>query len=272
MAVEQIASFSNVRVEQDGKVRIITIVRDERRNALNEQICNDIADSVDQACKEADENDSVRVIMLRGEGAAFCAGADLGSSDPAGEVETSDSNGAVYGGGFHNALWRMLHSITHANVLVVGDVQGPAVGAGSQLSLACDLLFVGERAWFGVPAVQLGFALDAWTINRAKDLLGGANARRVLLAGARVTGEQALAAGFAAGSGTSEQAMEWAKELASNAPLSAHSLKMVLNNNDASYELTAEQQELYDKCWASDDAAEARQARMDKRPPEFKRS
>lgn len=263
---ELIAELTNLRIEQVNKVRIITIVRDERRNALNEEICNGIADAIDQASKDAETDDSVRVVMMRGEGKAFCAGADLGSSAP-----TEGADGAVYGGGFHNALWRMLHSITHANILVVGDVQGPAVGAGSQLSLACDLLFVGEDAWFGVPAAQLGFALDAWTINRAKDLLGGANARRVLLGAARVNAQQALDAGFASGIGTSEHAMEWAQKLAGNAPLSVYSLKSKLNANDASYSLTKEQQELYDLCWASEDAAEARLARKEKRVPEFKR-
>ena len=67
----------------------------------------------------------------------------------------------------------MLTTVTDVPVPVIADIQGPAVGAGCQLALACDLRVMGEGAVTWVPAVQHGFALDPWTVNRAVELLGG---------------------------------------------------------------------------------------------------
>lgn len=261
------AQYDNVRVEVSGKVWTIVLDRDEQRNALNSAMCEQIAATIAEASELALASDEVRVIVIRGEGKAFCAGADLGSSKPA----AGESAGGVYGGNFHEALWSMLRACVNAPLLVVANVQGPAVGAGSQLSLACDLRIVGERAWFGVPAASLGFALDAWTINRAKDLLGGALARNVLIGAQRATADQAVASGFAIAKASGEEADAVIEGLAGLAPMSVAQLKSVLNAKDSTYELTPVQEQEYDACWASEDSAEAKLARREKRAPSFSR-
>ncbi|MDO5097342.1 MAG: enoyl-CoA hydratase [Corynebacterium sp.] len=250
-------------VETSGQVRILTLNRPEKRNALNTDMCRKIAVAVHEASHGPGE--TARAVLIRGNGKAFCAGADLGPTDT-----QAEATGGVYGGGFHEALHTMLRAIVNSPVPVIADIQGPAVGAGSQLSLACDLRVAGENAWFGVPAAALGFALDSWTINRAQDLLGGSIARNMLIAHQRVTAEQAAVVGFVTKIGDSQTALNFAEEVASLAPLAMKQLKGVLNERDGSYNLDAQQQELYDVCWASEDAAEAKAARREKRAPVFR--
>ncbi len=256
---------SELLVEDHGYVRILRLNRPEKRNALNTQLCRRITLEIEKAAQLDDA--TIRVILVRGAGKAFCAGADLGPAQTSSEQQTS---GGVYGGGFHDALFAMLRAIVACPIPVIADVQGPAVGAGTQLALACDLRVAGDAAWFGVPAAALGFALDSWTINRAQNLLGGSVARNMLIAHQRVALAQAVATGFVVRHDDSDGALKFAQEVASLAPMAMWQLKSVLNERDASYQLTTEQQVLYNACWASEDAAEARQARAEKRSPVFR--
>lgn len=264
-ALHALGGIETVKVSSDGFVRHIVIDRDGRRNALSRDMCLAIAHAVSEASAAAVDNASVRAVVVSGVGRAFCAGADLGSS--AGE---QGPDGAVYGSDFHDALFAMLHSIIQAKVPIIANVQGPAVGAGMQLALACDLRVVGESAWFKVPAVSLGFALDGWTIGRAQKLCGGAFARNLLLAGATLTSDAALASGFALSRGDHAAAVAFAHEVAGLAPLAVRQLKGALNYGETDYALDEQSQVLFSQCWSSEDMREARQARAEKRVPQFK--
>ncbi|MEJ5927633.1 enoyl-CoA hydratase [Corynebacterium sp. H128] len=249
--------MSSLRQEADGKVLILTIDRDEKRNALNTELCMAIADAVNHITLE--DEAPIRAVLIRGEGRAFCAGADL-----------SGEGGGVYGDGFLAALQHMLTSLLHCPVPVIADIQGPAIGAGAQLSLACDLRVVGPDAWFAVPPAKLGFALDNWTIRRAVSLLGGSVARGLLLAAQRIDAQQAHNVGYVHVQGDSAAALDFAHEVSGNAPLSMRQLKSVLNDEGFGFDLSVKQQEDYRAAWNSEDAKEARAARSEKRAPEFK--
>lgn len=229
-------------------IAVVTLQRDHKRNALDAAVCLAVATAVTTA-----QQQGARAVLIRGEGKAFCAGADLA--------------GGVYTDEFHENLSRMLTTITSSPLPVIADIQGPAIGAGMQLAMACDLRVCGERAWFAVPVVKLGIAVDRWTIDRAKALLGGAHARNLLLRGARLDAAQAAQIGLAAELGDSTVAWDLACEMADNAPLTIAHLKLVLN--DEVVAATEEQELLRAQCWASEDATEARAARVDKRQPMF---
>lgn len=249
------------------QVAVITIRRDHKRNSLNADVCGQIASYV----HEAENTESVRAILVRGEGKAFCAGADLA--------------GGVYTSAFHHNLDAMLTSITHSPLPVIADVHGPAVGAGTQLAMACDLRVVGESGWFSVPVVRLGIAVDPWTIHRAVGLLGGARARSFLYTAERLGPDAAVTAGLASSRGNHDDAWQVAVDQATNAPLTFRYLKAVFNQvvptgvfegspteaiGDDGTDLTAVHERLRTECWDSDDAAEARAARSEKRSPVFK--
>src|SRR5699024_12180081 len=91
----------------------------------------------------------------------------------------------------------MLQAVLEAPVPVIADVHGPAIGAGCQLILACDLRVFQDAGECWVPVARHGFALDEWTHSRAVELMGGAWARNIFLGGAHLSAEQARELGFA---------------------------------------------------------------------------
>ncbi|MBD8505800.1 enoyl-CoA hydratase [Hoyosella sp. G463] len=234
---------------RDQDVVTIELQREDRRNALNTTICTGITEMV----REAEET-GARAIVLTGRGAAFCAGADLGS--------------AAYDRDFIGSLYAMLHALQHTPLPVIAAVNGPAIGAGVQLTVAADLRVVAEDAYFMVPIAKLGLAMDNWTINRLSELAGGSSARAMLMAAEPLAADQALQCGLANRHGDLAVAQQWAAEIAQLAPLTIRHLKLVFNHTPQS-EPTAEQQAAHRAAWASSDVAEARQARMEGRRPTF---
>ena len=153
-------------------------------------------------------------MVVTGEGSSFCAGADFGE---------------VYGDGFRKALYEMLRRFTASPVPIIAAVNGPAIGAGTQLALAADLRMVSPGATFAVPTATLGLAVDPWTIRRLALLAGGGNARRILLACEPLSAEDALQCGLADAAGDLDAALERAARIAALAPLTLAYSKQVLN-------------------------------------------
>ncbi len=234
-------------VTRDDDVVVLELQRDERRNALNLELCQAIHAAVDEAVEA-----NVRAIVVTGHGSVFCSGADLGG---------------VYGPEFLEALYGMLHHLTRVPVPIVAAVNGPAIGAGTQLAIACDLRVADVSATFAVPTAKNGMAVDAWTIRTLAQLAGAGPARRLMLAAESLDRDGALACGLADRAGTLDDAIAWAHEIARLAPLTLSHNKLILNgapDDDAAIEAS------FEAVWASDDVREAAAARAEKRPPVFK--
>lgn len=231
-------------VTRDGDVVILELQREERRNALNLDQCRAIHAAVDEAVA-----DGARVIVITGKGTAFCSGADLGG---------------VYGDEFLEALYGMLHRLSQVPLPLIAAVNGPAIGAGTQLAIACDLRVADETAAFAVPTARNGMAVDAWTIRTLADLAGHGAARRLMLAAETVDRAKALEIGLADRAGTLADAVVWAHEIAGLAPLTLAHNKLVLNGGS-----DADIQASFEACWASEDVREAALARTEKRAPRF---
>jgi enoyl-CoA hydratase len=181
-----------------GSVALITADRHERRNALDAEHCDALAEAVGKAV-----GSGARALVITGAGTSFCAGADLGG---------------VYGGSFRRSLYGMLHAVTGAPVPVIAAVNGPAVGAGTQLAIACDLRVAAPGAWFAVPTARHGLAVDPWTVRRLALLAGGGAARALLLGGDRLDAELGCQRGLVDRIGGLDDALAWAGEIASFAP------------------------------------------------------
>ncbi|UYP19730.1 enoyl-CoA hydratase [Rhodococcus sp. Z13] len=235
---------------RDGHVVTVELQREERRNALSTQMCVGIRESVEQAVE-----DGARAVVLTGRGTSFCAGADL--------------SGDVYAEGFTDSLAEMLRTIENAPIPVIAAVNGPAIGAGTQLALASDLRVVAPGARFGVPAARLGISVDRWTVRRLASLVGGGPARAVFLAAEPIHAEEAFARGLANRIGELADAQAWAHEIAQLAPLSLRAMKMFLNDDGTRDESTPEQTAALAAAWLSEDAQEARRARAERRDPVF---
>src|SRR5271157_6080592 len=128
-------------------VTTIELQRPERRNALNSQLAEELREAVQQAVAE-----NVRAVVLTGQGTVFCAGADL----------TGDAFAADY----PDRLIALNRAIDGAPMPVIGAINGPAIGAGLQLAMICDLRVVAPAAFFQFPTSRYGLALDNWSIRR----------------------------------------------------------------------------------------------------------
>ena len=232
-----------IHSERRGPVALLTIDRTERRNALDIDTVRHLTDAVHEAS-------DARVLVLTGAGGHFCAGADLGG---------------VEGEHFVDALRNLLLALTSTAQPVLAAVDGAALGAGTQLAVACDLRVATPAAKFGIPAAKLGLMVDHWSVQRLTALAGEGPARAMLLAADLLSGEDAHRLGLVQRVGDLDAAVEWAQEIAALAPLSIAGHKLALNGAPRE-----EFQAAFDRAWASEDLAEGMAAFRERRPPEFR--
>ena len=240
-----------IGVTRDEDVTTIELQRPQRRNALNSELVDGLRTVVEQAAA-----DDVRAIVLTGQGSVFCAGADL--------------SGDAFAADYPDRLIALNKAIDVAPMPVIGAINGPAIGAGLQLAMICDLRVVAPDAFFQFPTSKYGLALDNWSIRRLSSLVGYGRARSMLLTAEKLTADVALQTGMANRIGTLADAQKWAEEIAGLAPLALRHAKRVLNDDGAYEEPGPVHKELFDKAWGSEDVVEAQVARVQKRPPNFK--
>jgi enoyl-CoA hydratase len=239
-----------IGVTQTEAVMTIELQRPERRNALNSQLAEELREAVQKAGEG-----SIRAIVLTGQGTVFCAGADL--------------SGDAFAADYPDRLIELNRAIDAAPIPVIGAINGPAIGAGLQLAMVCDLRVVAPDAFFQFPTSKYGLALDNWSIRRLSSLVGHGRARAMLLTAEKLTAEVALQTGMANRIGTLADAQAWAAEIAGLAPLAIHHAKRVLNDDGAYEDQWPVHKELFDKAWGSREVIEAQVARVEKRPPKF---
>jgi len=168
-----------ITTARDGNVLIVTLDRPDRRNALT----LDGLDGLETAVAEAD----APVVLLRGAGPAFCAGADL---DVVANIDPDDAAPFVRQG------QRVARTIETADSVVVAGVDGAARGGGVELALACDLRVATDRATFAENGVALGL-FGAWggTV-RLPRIVGEGEAMDIALSGRVLDAEDALRTGL----------------------------------------------------------------------------
>jgi enoyl-CoA hydratase/carnithine racemase len=232
-------------------VTTIELQRPQRRNALNTELVDSLRETIEhEAAQDA------RAIVLTGSGTVFCAGADL--------------SGDVFAADFPDKALALNLAIDQVPVPVIGAINGPAIGAGLQLAMICDLRVVAPEAFFQFPIAKYGLALDNWSVRRLASLVGYGRARGMLLAAERLSADVAFETGMANRIGTLADAQAWAAEIAGLAPLSLRHSKRVLNDDGAyNVEWPPHHRELFDQAWGSQDVIEAQVARLEKRPPNF---
>ena len=236
-----------VRVRKRGAhVGVVTIDRPERRNALDLETLEDIYLAVTKA--------DLRVLVVRGAGGHFSAGADISG---------------VEGADFGQALNRVLLALRDAPYVTIAAVEGAALGAGTQLAVACDLRTATPTASFGIPAAKLGLMVDQWTVQRVATMAGQGIARAMLLAADTVPGTAAHRLGLVQRLCSVDEALHWADEIAQLAPLTIAGHKLMLNQLDRTLKPSDDVLAAHAKAWSSKDLAEGLAARKDKRKPQF---
>jgi enoyl-CoA hydratase len=196
-----------------------------------------------------------RALVLRGADGHFCAGADLKG---------------IEGPEFAVVLRGLLHGLRDAPFACLAAVEGAALGAGTQLAVACDLRTTTEDATFGIPAAKLGLMVDLWTVQRVAAVAGQGVARAMLLAADTLSGADAHRLGLAQRLGPVEDALAWADDIATKAPLTIAGHKAMLNALDAELPVDAAVTAAFERAWASADLAEGRAAFAARRTPTFR--
>jgi len=228
-------------------VLVVTLDRPARRNAVDHATLVGLAEAQEHAA-------AARVLVLTGAPQAFSAGADLTG---------------VEEGEFARLLGRVLRGFTELPIPTIAAIDGPAVGAGTQLAVACDLRVATPPSRFGIPAARLGLVVDHWTVERLARELGWPIARAMLLAAETYDAAALHAAGAVHRLGDLAEALRWARELALLAPLTIAAHKLALERSGPDPASNEAVEAARRSAWASADAVEGRQAFLDKRPPRF---
>lgn len=174
-------SNAEVMVEEHDGVRTITLNAPQRLNALSPHMMREITRAVCQR--------GARVVVLRGEGRAFCTGIDLSIAE---ELHTGDAGVTV------DAANELVTAIVDSDAVVVAAIQGACAGVGVSIALACDLSIASENAFFQLSFTRVGLMPDGGAGALVAASAGRAFALRMALLAPRVTAEEALAAGLIA--------------------------------------------------------------------------
>jgi enoyl-CoA hydratase/carnithine racemase len=219
--------------------------------------------------REAQDNDSVRAIVLTGAGdRAFSAGADLKERQ-----SMSDDDVRV-----QLDLYRSeLGAVDRCRKPVVAAINGAALGGGLELALCCDLRVAAAHAVLGLPETSLGIIPGAGGTQRLPRVVGEARAKELVLLGRRLDAGEALAWGLVnrvtpAGTSVVDDAVAWIAPIAGGAPLAqAAALEAIDRALDVSLDVGLELEKVsYGKTLSSDDRREALAAVAEKRKPQFR--
>ncbi|WP_237171368.1 enoyl-CoA hydratase/isomerase family protein [Pandoraea pulmonicola] len=180
-------------ISDRGAVRVITMNRPDKRNALNNELTRGLLD----ALRDADEDPGVHAIVLAGAGQSFCAGADVkefgGFVAGSGDADADAAQAALRRAHLTTSLHRAFAAI---GTPVVGAAQGHAMGGGAGLALACDLLVVGESLRLGYPELKHGIVAAIVMANLVRQV-GRKTAFELVSTGDTMDASRALALGIA---------------------------------------------------------------------------
>jgi len=256
-------TYENLTLEQKGSVAIVTLNRPGSLNAFNRALLADLGEAVN----EVNNNDEVSVVILTGNGRAFCAGADLAEkAEP--KLASEDLLVQVYK--------PILMAITNAPKPWISAVNGAAAGVGSAFAMNCDLTVMADNAYIYQAFAFVGLIPDGgatWHLTRT---LGRKLAFEFIATGEKISGEKCKELGLCNRVVAAEELMPatiaWAEELATRAPLSLRYAKQSVNSaSEANLEQTIINEAALQKiCSKSEDAREGRKAFLEKRAPQWK--
>ncbi len=205
-------------VECVDSIVTLELKRPQRRNALNQQLVQDLAKALDAAGHQED----VRALVLTGQGGAFCSGADLATiGDDAPDVIFARIDE------FH----ALIRGIVGARQPVIAAIEGPAVGFGADLALSCDLRVMSQSAFLQESFVQVGLMPDGGGTYWARKFLG-ARAFEALALGEKIKASTCETLGLTslvtADGDATDAATQLARRLAQTAPLALTQIKAAL--------------------------------------------
>jgi enoyl-CoA hydratase/carnithine racemase len=252
-------------VRRDGDLVVIELADHDRRNMMGLEMTAAWARLTTAIAADA----HVRAVLLTGQGTAFSSGGNtawIGADSHEPVPVLRDRMLAYY------RTWLMIRDL---QVPTIAAVNGPAIGAGAALALACDIRWAGESASLSVPFLRMGMHPGMLSTYLLTEVAGVAVARDLLLTGRRVDAEEMRALGLVsrviADEALADEALAGAQQVASGAPVAARLTKVALRDGGPRSWGAATQWEGLAQAvtLASDDLAEGLAALREKRPPRF---
>jgi len=200
-------STEELTSEKRGGQLWITLNRPGRRNALTVDLVGLVGDALEHAERDRD----VRVVVLTGAGTSFCSGGDLPSLSAVAEEGARAATEAIYGR-FHRMV-RLLGSI---GVPVIAAVNGPAMGAGLDLALACDLRVASTEARFASSWINVGLVPGMGGAHLLTRAIGATRATELVLTGRTIDAPTALEWGLVSSLAAPEDLVTEVETLASS--------------------------------------------------------
>jgi enoyl-CoA hydratase/carnithine racemase len=246
---------------KDG-IATVTMNRPEKRNALNTALLEGLTNIVHRL----ETNAEVRVVVLRGEGKAFCSGLDLR------ELSSRQTGG----GDPETGVTKVFQQIERSRHPTIAMVRGDALAGGCELALHCDLRVASDAARFGMPLARLGLVVPFPLSHKLVEIIGPAFTRQILFTGQPIDAKRAYEIGMihqlVSASELEAATYALARTIADNAPLSlagmkatilrAISLRETINHQDLN--------EMVNRARKSTDAQEGVKAMLEKRKPAFR--
>jgi enoyl-CoA hydratase len=257
-------TFKDLIVEKKDRTLLIKINRPEVLNALRGDTFLDI----EQALSDFSSADDLRVMIITGAGdRAFSAGGDIRAL-----LNLSSDDAATFAAMTH----RILDKIEGINKPIIAAVNGLALGAGCDLAIACDIVLASEKARFGEPPAGLGITTPFGGTQRLPRIIGPKRAKQLFFTGEMIDAEEALRYGLVNRVVKHEELLtetvKLAEKIIERAPIAVGYCKRLINFS--SYGTLGEgdklEQELYARCFDTEDKTEGMKAFLEKRKPAFK--
>ena len=255
--------LSDVKLEVDGPIAVITMNRPQAMNALSTKVWTELKEAVDQVR----EDKAVRVVLITGAGNAFIAGADIREMQAKNLVEIRE---------FTYFGQSVLKDIETMEKPVIAVINGFALGGGLELALACDIRLASSEARMGFPEVGLGIFPGVGGTQRSARLIGKGKACELIFTGDMISAEEAerirLVNSVVPPRELMKTARAMAEKIASRAPLAVGRAKTAINktqetNLDAGLAFEVESVCLL---FNTEDKEEGMAAFVERRKPDFK--
>jgi enoyl-CoA hydratase len=258
--------YENILFQLEDGVATLTFNRPKALNALNSGLFDEVSDVLSGLIDDA----SARVLVLTGAGEkAFVAGADI--------AELAGKN-VFQAKLFSEKGRRVMDNLQTLPIPVIAAVNGFALGGGCEMALACDFIYASEKAYFGVPEVNLALIPGFGGTQRLSRRVGIGRAKEMIFTGERISAAEAERIGIVnrvfPAAALMEEVMKTAKAIAAKGKIVLRAAKEVVNTGVETDLATGCDLEtgVFSSLFASQDAAEGMRAFLEKRKPEFKGS
>lgn len=223
-------NYQNLEFESCDGIGVLTLNRPERLNALSLPLVEELG----QFFAGVRDDRDTRVIIIRGAGRAFCAGADL--KETPGRVREEDFTRPHARYRWQQMFSNIVVQMREVPQPLIAAIRGPAVGGGFSISLACDIRIAGESARFGAAFVRIGLSAgDMGASYFLPRLVGLSRAAEILYTGRFIDAATAERIGLVSrvipDDKVDEEALELAREMLRNSPFGLRMSKELLNQN-----------------------------------------